>query len=162
TTRSGRRFAPTHPILPPQTITPIAAAGSSLGSRMMMRQLFLLVACALLSAAAAERPVLAQDGVNRLRIEWEVKNRFRLFRSESDFLRHVSVHRDDGLLGAEDRLARDSGGRGWARDTVERLCTDRAGRLLETCDRDGVRENYLAPRDHPVGVVVAGPAAANL
>src|SRR5262245_61211635 len=126
-----------------------------------MRRLFLLGLWALL-AGIPDQQAAAQDGANRIRIEWEVKNRFRLFRSESDFLRHVSVHRDDGLLGAEDRLARDSGGRGWARDTVERLCTDRAGRLLESCDRDGVRENYLSPREHPIGVVVAGPAAANL
>jgi hypothetical protein len=28
---------------------------------------------------------------------------------------------------------------------------------MEFCDRDGAREVYLAPRDHPVGVVLAGP-----
>ena len=31
------------------------------------------------------------------------------------------------------------------------------GRLLDTCQRDKVRENYLAPEDHAVGVVLAGP-----
>ena len=36
-------------------------------------------------------------------------------------------HRGDGVLAAERRLARESDGRGWARDTVERLCVDRAG-----------------------------------
>ena len=60
------------------------------------------------------------------------------------------------MLGAEQRLARESDGRGWARDTVERLCVDRAGKLMETCDRDGTRETYLSPRDHRIGVVLAG------
>ena len=86
------------------------------------------------------------------RIQWEVKNRFRLFRNEADFQRHVAAHRGEGVLAAERRLARDSDGRGWARDTVERLCVDRAGKLLEFCDRDGEREIYLAARDHRIGV----------
>jgi len=96
------------------------------------------------------------------RIEWEVKNRFRLFRNETDFQRHVAATRNDGVLGAERRLAIASDGRGWARDIVERLCVDRAGRLTETCDRDGTRENYLSPRDHAVGLVLAGAAPANV
>ena len=95
------------------------------------------------------------------RIEWEVKNRFRLFRSEADFERHVAAMRHGGVLAAERRLAKESDGRGWARDIVERLCLDRAGRLLEFCDRDGERENYLAPRDHRVGVMLAGTLPAN-
>jgi lysophospholipase L1-like esterase len=95
-----------------------------------------------------------------LHVEWEVKNRFRLFRNEADFQRHVAAARD-GILAAERRLARESDGRGWARDTVERLCTDRAGKLLELCDRDGERETYLSPRDHRVGVVLAGTLPAN-
>jgi len=89
------------------------------------------------------------------RIEWEVKNRFRLFRSEADFLRHVEAH-GDSVLAAEQQLARDSDGRGWARDTVERLCADRGGRLLEFCERDGEREHYLSPRDHRIGVTLEG------
>jgi hypothetical protein len=95
------------------------------------------------------------------RIEWEVKNRFRLFRSEADFERHVDATRHGGVLAAERRLAKESDGRGWARDIVERLCLDRAGRLLEFCDRDGERENYVAPRDHRVGVTLAGTLPAN-
>ncbi|MEA2939187.1 MAG: hypothetical protein QOC56_2691, partial [Alphaproteobacteria bacterium] len=82
--------------------------------------------------------------------------------SEADFQRHVAAQRSDGLIGAEDRLARASDGRGWARDTVERLCVDRAGKLLETCDRDGVREPYLTPRDHSIGAVLAGAVPANV
>src|SRR5262249_47748469 len=96
-----------------------------------------------------------------LRIEWEVKSRFRLFRNEADFRRQVAAARYDGVLGAEQRLARETDGRGWARDTVERLCVDRAGRLQEFCDRDGERENYLSPRDHRVAVLLAGALPTN-
>ena len=100
-------------------------------------------------------------GAGAPRIEWEVKNRFRLFRSEADFQRHVAATRNDGVLGAERRLARASDGRGWARDTVERLCVDRSGKLLEFCDRDGERETYLSPRDHRIGVALGGTLPAN-
>src|SRR5262245_42540410 len=99
---------------------------------------------------------MAQQPGGRPRIEWEVKNRFRLFRSESDFQRHVASWRNDGVLGSEQRLAIETDGRGWARDTVERLCVDRSGRLMEFCERDGTREVYLSPGDHRIGVVVAG------
>src|SRR5436190_34497 len=98
---------------------------------------------------------------NAPRIEWEAKNRFRLFRNEADFQRHVEATRSDGVLAAERRLAKESDGRGWARDTVERLCVDRTGRLLESCERDGERENYLAPHDHRVGVTLSGTLPAN-
>jgi hypothetical protein len=108
------------------------------------------------SAARAE---LRSGGT--LRIEWEVKNRFRLFRNEADFQRHVGAGRGEGVLAAERRLARETDGRGWARDVVERLCVDRSGHLLEMCERDGEREIYLAPRDHRIGVAVAGTVPAN-
>src|SRR5262245_47009381 len=94
-------------------------------------------------------------------IEWEVKSRFRLFRSEADFQRHVGAMRGDGVIAAERLLAKDSDGRGWARDIVDRLCVDRTGRLLESCERDGEREIYVAPRDHRVGVTLGGTLPAN-
>ena len=78
-----------------------------------------------------------------IRIDWEVKNRFRLFSNEADFQRHVAASRGDGVLAAEQRLARASDGRGWARDMVDNLCVDQTGRLPETCQRDGEKENYL-------------------
>jgi lysophospholipase L1-like esterase len=93
------------------------------------------------------------------RIEWEVKNRFRLFRSERDFQRHVAAYRTDGVLAAERRLEQDTGGRGWARTMVGSLCADAAGNLTETCTRDGVAENYLAPEDHRIGAVLANAPA---
>jgi lysophospholipase L1-like esterase len=93
------------------------------------------------------------------RIEWEVKNRFRLFRSERDFQRHAAAYRADGVLASERRLERDIGGRGWARTMVGSLCVDAAGNLNETCTRDGVAENYLAPDDHRIGAVLANAPA---
>ena len=36
------------------------------------------------------------------------------------------------------------------------------GKLLETCDRDGVRESFLAPRDHRVGVLLGGAVPPGL
>src|ERR1700722_20086497 len=93
-------------------------------------------------------------------IVWEVKNRFRLFRNEADFLRQVAASRGDGVLAAEDRLERDSQGLGWAKDVVGNLCVDNSGNLMQTCDRDGVSENYLAPRDHRIGLALSGTAPA--
>ena len=100
-------------------------------------------------------------GGGALRIEWEVKNRFRLFRNEADFQRQVDATQGKGVLAAEQRLARETDGRGWARDVVERLCVDRAGNLLEYCDRDGEREIYMAPRDHRIGAALAGTLPEN-
>jgi len=93
-------------------------------------------------------------------IVWEVKNRFRLFRNEADFLRQVAASRGDGVLAAEDRLERDTQGQGWAKDVVGNLCVDNAGKLMSTCDRDGVSENYLSPRDHRIGLALSGTAPA--
>ena len=114
---------------------------------------------ALLLSPVAGTSALAQAPGVKPRIEWEVKNRFRLFRSETDFQRHVASWRNDGALGSEQRLAIESDGRGWARDTVERLCVDRAGRLMEFCERDGTREIYLSPGDHRIGAVLAAAPA---
>jgi hypothetical protein len=96
-------------------------------------------------------------GTGDFHINWEVKNRFRLFRHEADFLRQAAENRGDGVLAEERRLENDTDGEGWAKDVVANLCVDNSGDLLETCERDGERENYLAPRDHPIGVRVSGP-----
>jgi lysophospholipase L1-like esterase len=115
----------------------------------------------LLASWAGDRVVAQPTEGSDLRIEWEVKNRFRLFRTEADFLRHVAAHRGDGIRAAEERLERANDGRGWARDMVERLCVDRSGALMETCVRDGDKEIYLSPRDHRVGVKVRGRVPSN-
>src|SRR5262245_14452887 len=127
-----------------------------------MRQFCLLGLVALALSTWGGASAHAQAGSSAApHIEWEVKNRFRLFRSEADFERHVAALRGEGVLAAERRLAIETDGRGWARDMIERLCVDRAGKLLETGERDGVRETYLTPRDHRVGITLGGTVPAN-
>lgn len=119
-----------------------------------------LLLTALLPAGLAALPVTpaaAQDaGASPLQITWEVRNRFRLFREERDFQLQVEAMRAGTILAAEDALEVQSDGRGWARNTVNRLCIDRTGRVSEPCTRDGVKESYLTPVDHPVTVRLAG------
>ena len=95
-------------------------------------------------------------------IAWEVANRFRLFRDERDFRRHVEAARGRSVFEAEAALAEASEGRGWARDMVARLCLDGIGRVADQCVRDGVRENYLDPADHRIELRLTGlvPAGA--
>ena len=102
-------------------------------------------------------------GLGNFHIVWEVKNRFRLFRNEADFLRLAAASRGDGILASERRLEEATDGLGWAKDVVADLCLDNYGNLVETCERDGVKENYLVPADHPIGVTIAGtlPPGAN-
>lgn len=97
----------------------------------------------------------APDG--SLQVVWEVRNRFRLFREDRDFALHAESARGRSVLASEQALALQSDGRGWARNMVNRLCIDLAGRVSEPCTRDGVKESYLTPTDHPVTVRLAGP-----
>jgi len=139
-----------------------------------------IIACVLLAGALAAlpaRPMAAQTAPGQaapeaaqatpqatpaapdaaMRISWEVRNRFRLFREERDFLLHAeSARAGPSILASEQRLELQSDGRGWARNTVNRLCIDLFGRVSEPCLRDNVRESYLTPADHPVTVVLAG------
>jgi hypothetical protein len=124
-------------------------------------RLFFVISTLVLAVWGGQPAFSEPRSSGALRIEWEVKNRFRLFRNETDFQHHVSAARGQSVLAAEQRLARETDGRGWARDLVERLCVDRAGNLLETCERDGEREHYLAPRDHRIGVLLAGSLPTN-
>jgi hypothetical protein len=126
-----------------------------------MRRIVLAALTALFTMAADHG--LAQVGFTAdLAISWEVKNRFRLFRYESDFLKHVDADRGDGILAAEQRLARSTEGHGWARTMLNSLCLDQSAKLAEICERDGEKEIYLAPTDHRVGVLVpnAAPGAS--
>ena len=128
------------------------------------------VACLVTYVAAAPHPAAAQLSIlpapatpeiaTDITVAWEVKNRFRLFRDEKDFNRHVAAQQSGSILAAEQQMARESDGRGWARDVVVRLCTDGAGRITDTCIRDGVRESYLTPTDHRVVVRASGQIAA--
>ena len=70
-----------------------------------------LLACAL--AAVLAPPALAQTaGDGGLQISWEVRNRFRLFREERDFLLHVESGRGRSVLASEQALELQSDGRG--------------------------------------------------
>ncbi|ABD87030.1 hypothetical protein [Rhodopseudomonas palustris] len=103
---------------------------------------------------AAQPAPLATDG--GMQISWEVRNRFRLFREERDFTSHVETLRAGSVLASEQALGLQSDGRGWARNTVNRLCIDLAGRVSEPCSRDNVKESYLTPTEHPVTVRLTG------
>ena len=106
-------------------------------------------------AVAPATTEIAPDGP--MQISWAVRNRFRLFREERDFLLHTDSARSRSILASEQALELQSDGRGWARNTVNRLCIDLFGRISEPCIRDSVKESYLTPSDHPITVRLAGP-----
>jgi hypothetical protein len=91
-----------------------------------------------------------------MQISWEVRNRFRLFREERDFLLHTDAAGGRSILASEQALELQSDGRGWARNTVNRLCIDLLGRVSEPCTRDSVKESYLTPTEHPVTLRLTG------
>ena len=66
-------------------------------------------------------PTISSD----LRIVWEVKNRFRLFRKEADFLRHVAAQSIKSVLAAEQIMAAETDGRGWARNMLSTCASTR-------------------------------------
>ena len=94
-----------------------------------------------------------------IRINWQVANRFRLFRNEADFNRLAAVMRGRSVLEAEQMLAAQTDGRGWAASLLGRLCLDSAGEVVATCERDGARETYLTPSDHRIDVRLEGARA---
>jgi hypothetical protein len=119
-----------------------------------------IILYALLVAALASLPAewaAAQGAPDApMQISWEVRNRFRLFREERDFQLQADSSRSGSVLESEQALELQSDGRGWARNTVNRLCIDLSGRVSEPCTRDNVKESYLTPIDHPVTVRLAG------
>src|SRR5260370_36202214 len=106
-----------------------------------------VAACSLLLLGyCLEREALAQvAGDQTPQIAWEVKSRFRLFRNEGDFERQLAAHRSDGVLAAEERLARASDGRGWARAVIGQLCLDPGGRITADFVPDGQPGECFAP-----------------
>lgn len=126
----------------------------------LVTRLAFLLLCAV--SLLAEAPAFAQAPDLGMQISWEVRNRFRLFREERDFQLHVDALRSRSILESEQALALQSEGRGWARNSVSRLCIDGGGRVAMPCMRDGVREDYITPAAHAVTVQVAGrvPAGA--
>ena len=131
-------------------------------ARFLSRGLRPLLGLALVAAATVvphPAPAQTADGgmqIGGMQISWEVRNRFRLFREERDFLIHTETLRGGSILASEQALAARSDGRGWARNTVGRLCIDASGRVSEPCTRDGVKESYLTPTEHPVTVRLTG------
>jgi len=107
-------------------------------------------------AVAQTAPAADSASDTPMQISWEVRNRFRLFREERDFLLHTDSARGGSILASEQALELQSDGRGWARNTVNRLCIDLSGRVNEPCTRDNVKESYLTPADHPVTVRLSG------
>src|SRR5260370_1490617 len=104
-------------------------------------------------AAAQSADVPAQGApAAPMQISWEVRNRFRLFREERDFLLHAENAQSRSILASEQALELQSDGRGWARNMVNRLCIDLAGRVSEPCTRDKFKESYLTPVANPVTV----------
>src|SRR5471032_2314176 len=96
------------------------------------------------AAAPQSAPAATQSAPDApMQISWEVRNRFRLFREERDFLLHVESARGRTILASEQALELQSDGRGWARNIVNRLCIDLFGRVSEPCTRDNVKESYL-------------------
>ena len=92
----------------------------------------ILVCLAFLASAHTDVAVAQPAGASDICIVWEVKNRFRLFRDEADFLRQVAASRGDGVLAAERLLARERDGFGWVKDVVANLCSDAAENLFES------------------------------
>ena len=130
---------------------------------MVMRtSLILVFGIGMLLGFTPREPAFAQlASTGDFRIQWEVKNRFRLFRNEADFMRIAQENRGDGILAQERRLETASDGLGWAKDIVGNLCLDGYGEVVETCTRDGEKESYLNPKDHPIGVSLAGAVPAD-
>src|SRR5260370_3733097 len=140
---------------------------SNVKSAMIRIQLRSIIACALLAGGLAALPAqwvpaqtapAAVQGApdNPMQISWEVRNRFRLFREERDFLLHAENAQGRSILASEQALELQSDGRGWARNMVSRLCIDLAGRVSAPSIRANIRESYLAPVDHPVTVRLTG------
>lgn len=126
-------------------------------------------ACAVVvfAALSSPAPATAQTAIDGtataaadLQIVWQVRNRFRLFREERDFQLHVEALEGRSVLQSEQFLAQMSEGRGWARNTIGRLCVDAAGRFGDTCQRDGVKESYLAPDGHRITVQLSAALPA--
>jgi len=131
---------------------------SHFSARFSFRSLMCVALLASALATAFGQRAEAQSGANTgLQISWEVRNRFRLFREERDFLLHVESGRSRSILSSEQGLELQSDGRGWARNMVNRLCIDLQGRVSEPCTRDNVKESYLTPTDHSIVVRLAGP-----
>ena len=122
-----------------------------------MRRLCILVFATLLVSTwfgASARAEL--KGASAPHIEWEVKNRFRLFRNEADFQRHVA------RIAATACSRPSSGSR--ARATAAAGRATRSSGCASTgpascwnsATATASAKSILSPRDHRIGVTLAG------
>lgn len=127
---------------------------TGLSSRAIMVGALLAICLAVLPIKQAVAQSAADT--DAMRISWQVRNRFRLFRDERDFRVHVESLQGRSILAGEQMLELQTEGLGWARNMVKRLCIDLHGNVERPCIRDNVKENYLAPIDHAITVRLAG------
>src|SRR5579859_2837922 len=66
-----------------------------------------------IEATPAEQGAPAIEPANGIAVTWMVANRFRLFREERDFRRHVEASQGRTILETERALAEATQGRGW-------------------------------------------------
>src|SRR5207247_9940086 len=113
---------------------------SNVKSAMVRIQFRSIIACALLAGAPAALPaqwVAAQTAPaavqgapdNPMQISWEVRNRFRLFREERDFLLHAENAQVRSILASEQALELQSDGRCSPRNAASRLWSGPAVRV---------------------------------
>lgn len=128
-------------------------------------------------------PSVSAQTPGQIGIDWKVENRFRFFRYQEDFDRHVAKHHASNatwrsILEVERDFMDDPDlhGRGWGYDLTPRigksegrLCAvEQSGLARDPCvrvsktEQKGVEENYVNPRSHLVtifakpGTVAAG------
>ena len=103
-----------------------------------------LVAGVLTGMFAPAAEAQTAGGYGPLQISWEVRNRFRLFREERDFLLHAETGRGRSVLAAEQALAIHGGD--WDHFIVDvelEVSHGRAAGLLFRCDRGLEVLNWL-------------------
>jgi len=98
-------------------------------------------------------------------IEWRVANPFRLFLDPADTRLHLDAYRQlseeekkQPVLSIERRLAKASGGFGWAEKMLGKTCWDQNHNRYRFCRGQGV--NYISPKSHMVRLRYNGPAEA--
>src|SRR5712671_2186621 len=133
----------------------LATCASSPGRAQVIAPPVSLQATPAVESAPLE-PSVTVEPATGVAITWSVVNRFRLFRDERDFRRHADATQGRNVLEAEQALAAETDGRGWAREIMGRLCLDRIGQIADQCVRDEVGENYLTPADHNIEVRLGG------
>lgn len=114
--------------------------------------------------------VAASTAAGAATIEWEATDRFRFFKNEKDFQRHVDkfarvkdqtrrVLSTERLFYEDDEFKKD----GWASKVVDHVCWNRWNdKLLTTCHRNDKTESYLNPQTIAIKLTLKdAPPSAN-